>query len=142
MNETLAKITCKYYGIHCKDITHWPPLSKFDIWIRLSSLEHLKKYSFASHFVVDSHSSEPRQDLMRTFTFLKDLSHLGVKMDKVILDMNCERSYDDLSMRKNKLQLFYDYELAGLSFFRLVQDFVPESKTDMLSQAYCHPFAE
>jgi hypothetical protein len=142
MNETLAKITHKYYGVHCNDITHWPPLSNFSIWIRLSSLDHLKKYSFAEYFVVDSHGYEPRQDLMRAYTFLKDLSQSGVKMEKVIMDLICDRSYDDLTMRKNKLQLFYDYEMAGLSFSRLVQDFVPESKKDMLNQAYCHPFAE
>ena len=142
MNETLAKITHKYYGAHCNDITHWPPLSNFSIWIRLSSLDHLKKYSFAEYFVVDSHGYEPRQDLMRAYTFLKDLSQSGMKMEKVIMDLICDRSYDDLTMRKNKLQLFYDYEMAGLSFSRLVQDFVSESKKDMLNQAYCHPFAE
>ena len=66
----------------------------------------------------------------------------GMKMGKVILDVDCERSYDDETMRKNKLQLFYDFELAGLSFSHALQDFVPESKKDMINLAYHHPFAE
>lgn len=63
-------------------------------------------------------------------------------MGKIVLDMDCERSYDDETMRKNKLQLFYDYELGGISFSNVLQDFVPESKKDMINLAYHHPFAE
>jgi hypothetical protein len=57
MNETLAKITSKYYGQHVYDITHWPPLSNFDIWVRLTSMDHLKEYSFAARFVIYSHQT-------------------------------------------------------------------------------------
>ena len=67
MNETLAKITHTYYGQHVYDITHWPPLSNFDIWVRLSSLDHLKEYSFASRFVIDSHGCIEQSKLVYLF---------------------------------------------------------------------------
>jgi hypothetical protein len=144
MSMTLVKILCKHFGNHLLSILRFPPLQKFQIWIHLHShlLQDMELISFADHIVLDTHSFTEikKQEVFQSFENLKSLKNSGVNMDKVVLDVNCNRDYDEAIKRKGKISLMYEYGCAGLSYKYFPHDYPYQSKKDMISQAYHHPF--
>ena len=144
MSMTLSKIMVKHFGEHLGSILRYPPLQKFEIWIHLYShiLEDMRLVSFADFFVLDTHgfAMQKKSEIYQSFENLKVLKTGGVKMEKLVLDLNCIREYDEVAKRKEKISLMYEFGCAGLSYKYFPQDYPYQSKKDMINQAYHHPF--
>jgi hypothetical protein len=63
-------------------------------------------------------------------------------MNAILLDMNCDRGYDTMSRRKNKLALMTEWDLSGYVFSFFDRDFPSLSKKDMISMAYFASFPQ
>jgi hypothetical protein len=90
MSETLARIVQEFFGPHTDTVVHWPPLSTFEIWVRLKgSSFDLRKYAFVSYFVVESHGfmDKHNSDLLRVHRTLTQLQQQGLDMKKIVLDI-------------------------------------------------------
>ena len=144
MSMTLMKVLRKHFGTHLLSLLRFPPLQKFEIWIHLYAygLNDLEQGSFADYFVLDTHGfvDVKKHELFQSFENLKNLKQTGVNMEKVVLDLNCTRDYDEELIRKGKIELMYEYGCAGLSYKNFPQDYPYESKKDMITLAYHHPF--
>ena len=145
MSMTLMKILRKHFGIHLRSILRFPPLQKFEIWIHLYSYltTDLDQGSCADYFVTDTHGflDGKKGEVFQSFEILKEMKQMGVSMEKVVLDLNCVRNYDGLDKRREKIELMYEFGCAGLSYTNFPQDYPTETKNDMITLAYHHPFA-
>jgi len=148
--ERLGRIACDFYGPQqTKLLIRWPPLSEFQIWIRVkytNSIDHLldsytKLNAFADAFVLCHRFPITRKSTELVLCeFLKELKTQGVNLNKWVLDLNANKMALSQEERTRMIGLFVDYQMLGLSFADYVDDHPSKSQKDMvyLSQNYSY----
>jgi len=122
----LAVVLKKYYGEHTNTILHWPPMTHFQIFVRVDypldfdmfceNVMSVKDFLFAlvfnSYDFLDKHTSE----LQVCENFFSRIQVSGFPMSHFLLDVHCEKNRDEEAIRRNKVHLVDHFGLMGFVF--------------------------